>query len=389
MGNGMTSLLICGDVVNFHNADGLVCSDDIAKIATEADCSVCNFEAPISGFGRPQHKTGPHITQVPATVEGLKSQGFDLLLLANNHIMDYGPEGMTATMERISAAGLGCMGAGPDAETAYAPLIKSLGGLKIGMVNACEAQFGVLDLFERDDPAGYAWINHPRIDTTVLALKKECDFVIVFAHAGLEFQDIPQKEWRARYRHLCDLGADVVAGSHPHVPQGYEEYGNALIFYSLGNFYFHFTSEVHKEYSSYSVRLDLKKGKKPSFTPIYHYMKENRVHMAPPEKKIFLERLCKLLSYRYNEAHDEMSMETYEKLEKKLIASLAPEKRGASLKSSFKSLVLFVTGRAGKRRSQSRVRRELQLLHLLRNEAYYYAIRHALECKLEKGNPIE
>ena len=381
----MATILICGDVVNFHNADGFVCSDEVAKIATEADCSVCNFEAPISGFGRPQPKSGPHIAQVPETVEGLKSQGFDLLLLANNHIMDYGREALMATMERISSAGLECLGAGPDAGVAYAPLVKSLDGLKIGMVNACEAQFGVIDFFERDDPAGYAWINHTQIDKTVLSLKKECDFVIVFSHAGLEFQDIPQKEWRARYRHLCDLGADVVVGSHPHVPQGYEEYGDALIFYSLGNFYFHFTSEVHKEYSSYSVRLDLKKGKIPSFTPVFHYMKDERVHLAPPEKQIILEKLCKLLDAGYDKAHDEMSMKTYEKLEQKLISSLAPVKKGVSLKGSLKSLIFFLTGKARKRQSQNRIRKELLLLHLLRNEAYYYAIRHALECKRRNG----
>jgi len=176
-----------------------------------------------------------------------------------------------------------------------------------------------------------------------------------------------------------------VIGSHPHVPQGYEEYGDALIFYSLGNFYFHFTSEVHKEYSSYSVRLDLKKGKIPSFTPVFHYMKDERVHLAPPEKQIILEKLCKLLDAGYDKAHDEMSMKTYEKLEQKLISSLAPVKEGVSLKDSLKSMIFFLTGKARKRQSQNRIRKELLLLHLLRNEAYYYAIRHALECKRRNG----
>lgn len=385
----MATILICGDVVNCHNTKGQLCSAEIADIATESDLAVCNFEAPISGYGRPQAKSGPLISQVPETVEGLKSQGFDVLLLANNHILDYGPAGMTATMERISAAGLECVGAGPDADTAYAPLVKTRDGLKIGMVNACEAQFGVIDLFERDDPAGYAWINHPRIDTTVLALKKECDFVIVFAHAGLEFHDIPQKEWRARYRHLCDLGADVVVGSHPHVPQGYEAYGDALIFYSLGNFYFHFTSEVHKEYSSYSVRLDLKKGEEPSFTPVFHYMKEERVHLAPPEKQILLERLCNLLDTGYEKAHDEMSMETYEMLAPKLVSSLAPPSITRSVKRKLKSLALYATGRANRNRRKDQIPKEMFLLHILKNETYCNAMRHALEFKLGKGHPFE
>ena len=296
---------------------------------------------------------------------------------------------MTATMERIRAAGLECMGAGHDAEAAYAPLIKSLGGLKIGMVNACEAQFGVIDLFERDSTAGYAWINHPRIDTNILALKKECDFVIVFAHAGLEFQNIPQKEWRARYRHLCDLGADVVVGSHPHVPQGFEEYGDALIFYSLGNFYFHFTSEIHKEYSSYSVRLELKKGEKPAFIPVFHYMKEERVHLAPPEKQIMLDRLCNLLDAGYDKAHDKMSLESYDMLVPKLEAAFAPPSLTKSLKRILKFLVLYPSGRVKRDMGKSRGAKEKSLLHILKNETYSHAIRHALECKLEKEHSIE
>jgi poly-gamma-glutamate capsule biosynthesis protein CapA/YwtB (metallophosphatase superfamily) len=105
------------------------------------------------------------------------------------------------------------------------------------MINACEANFGLIDGFNREEKAGYAWINDPRIDKTILRLRRECDILLVFSHAGLEHYWIPQKEWRARYRHFCDLGADVIIGSHPHVPQAYESHAGSLIFYSLGNFF--------------------------------------------------------------------------------------------------------------------------------------------------------
>ncbi|MEI8616633.1 hypothetical protein P4S63_01315 [Pseudoalteromonas sp. B193] len=58
--------------------------------------------------------------------------------------------------------------------------------MKIGIINACEAQFGVINDFDRVTEAGFAWVNSPVIDQTILDLKVMCDFVLVFAHAGLE-----------------------------------------------------------------------------------------------------------------------------------------------------------------------------------------------------------
>jgi len=369
----MADLFLCGDIVNYHNTEGLLCSDELSEMIADADCAVCNFEAPISGFGAPRPKTGPHIAQLPATVDGLKKQGFDILLLANNHIMDYGPDGLQATMQRISDAGLECLGAGADADSAYAPHIRTIGGLKIGMVNACEAQFGVLDLFAGDQQAGYAWIHHPRIDTTILSLRSQCDFVIVFAHAGLERYPVPQKEWRARYRHFCDLGADAVIGSHPHVPQGYERHGDSLICYSLGNFYFDSRKNIPNENRSYAVMMELEKDKPPQFRPVHHYTSEGRVWPAPKEKQVDLPHLCELLGEPYTREHDKMSLEAYDTIHKKLLLSMLPVPYDGSAWSMVRQMSRNLLKR--KKPKNQRIRQ----LHLFRNESYYYAAKHALE----------
>ena len=86
---------------------------------------------------------------------------------------------LTATLEAAKEADIETTGVGANEKAAYKPLIKKFGDVKVGIINACEAQFGVIDHFERDEKAGYAWINHPKIDTTVLALKAECDFIAV------------------------------------------------------------------------------------------------------------------------------------------------------------------------------------------------------------------
>jgi len=369
----MASLFICGDVLNYNQANGEICSTELAKIVSSADYSVCNFEAPIGGYGSPQPKSGPHHFSRPETIKGIKQQGFDLLLLANNHIMDYGKAALHETIDRAVKLQLDTIGAGPNSNEAYRPLIKKIGDIKVGMINACEAQFGVLDYFEKENKAGYAWINHHFIDQNILKLKNLCDFVVVFSHAGLEHYPLPQKEWRARYKHFCDIGADIVVGSHPHIPQGYEKHKNSLIFYSLGNFYFDSKNFVNKDNSSFALLLELTKNKPPGFQLIYHYQKDFQVHLAPKEKQADVAYLNRLLGESYNAQSDQMSLSAYRKIKKNLTYSLSPVPYDGGLKSSVRRM-LRVLCRKGKK-----VDKEQLLLHLLRNEAYYYAARHALE----------
>lgn len=374
----MTSLFVCGDIVNYGHVDGRVCSDQLSKIISSADYSVCNFESPIEGHGTAQPKSGPCHFQRAETIYGLKEQGFDLLLLANNHMLDFGSEGLAATIESAKEKGLDTLGAGLTPQAAYEPSIKDVNGLRIGMINACEAQFGVIDYFDRLADAGYAWINHRLIDKTIIRLERECDFVIVFSHAGLEHYPIPQKEWRERYRHLCDLGADVVVGSHPHVPQGYEKHGESIIFYSLGNFYFDSKNYKDKEDPSFSLWLELERGSPPDFNPVFHYKKDGLVCLAPPEKHIDIGKLCRLLGDGYEREHDSMSLAAYETIRRNLTLSLLPIPFDGHFRSTLRRIASRMLGRSKAKE------KDLLQLHLIRNEAYYYAAKHALEVKLRE-----
>ncbi|MCG3741552.1 CapA family protein [Vibrio cincinnatiensis] len=379
----MVKVFACGDIVNYKNHDGLVCSDELSRVVKSADYAVCNFEAPLKGFGMPQPKSGPHHTQHPQTLKGLKEQGFDLALLANNHMLDYGEEGLAKVIEIAQGLGLDTLGAGLDEDEAYRPLIKDINGMSIGIINACEAQFGVIDYFERGKAAGYAWINHANIDKLVIELKEKCDFVLVFSHAGLENYPIPQKEWRFRYKHLCDLGADAVIAAHPHVPQGYEKHNNSHIFYSLGNFYFDGGLWANSENTSYSIILYLEKNEPIQFELVYHYTTENKVHLAPEHKKVNVDNLCNLLNEGYTEAHDEMTRKAYTSVKASFVRSLFSFPIGMSLKATTKEIVATLLGR------RRHINKPLTLMHLLRNEAYYYVMRHALEIETKTKEKLK
>jgi hypothetical protein len=367
----MIKVFACGDVVNYENQTGILCGDKLSNIIKNADYSICNFEAPIQGYGVAIPKCGPHLHQNKNTLKGLKAQGFNLVLLANNHIMDYGYRGLEATIDAAQEAGLDVLGAGQDFKAAYEPVIKIIAGVKIGILNACEAQFGVIDHFERAESAGYAWINHPYIDNTILKLRKSCDFVLIFVHAGLENYQIPQKEWRARYKQLCDLGADAVVGSHPHVPQGYERHGNSLIFYSLGNFYFDYGYAVESENHSYAVMLELEKGEPPRFYPLEHATRNGQVDLC--DSSFNLMQLSEKLGDGYIAEHEKMSLEAYRSIKRNLISSATCLPFDGTFKGTLREMAATLLGR------RASARRNLTQLHYVRNETYHYAAKHALE----------
>ncbi|SFQ68987.1 poly-gamma-glutamate synthesis protein (capsule biosynthesis protein) [Halopseudomonas formosensis] len=371
----MAKIFICGDVVNTEKQSGEILSPSLEQIVLGADYAICNFEAPVEGAGSPIAKSGPHIQQKATTLYGLKKQGFDLIQLANNHIMDFGSSGLMETIKQAHLAKLDVIGAGADFNSAYKPLIKEINGVVFGIINACEAQFGVLDYFQDKNTAGYAWINHNQIDKNIIDLKKQCDFVLVLSHAGLENYSIPQREWRERYQHFCDLGADVVVGAHPHVPQGFEEYKASLIFYSLGNFYFDWGGHAANDDKSYAVMLEFDKASRIKVTPVFHItrIEQRVVDVANYNERVDIKALSESLKNGYEKLHEMMVLSAYEKVKTNFLRGFSVIPRGHGLKSTIKELVASLLGR------RKHIDKKILSLHLIRNEAYYYVTRNALE----------
>jgi poly-gamma-glutamate capsule biosynthesis protein CapA/YwtB (metallophosphatase superfamily) len=204
--------------------------EDIRSTVQSADVSLANFEAVIlpskknSGFPR---------FNVPAqTLESIKYCGFDLLSLANNHIMDYGQEGMNSTKLLIEKAGMSTIGAGKSSDTKYAVINKN--GIKLGIIaytlrtNFLVAARGTLN-----------YLDSEKIRKDIKTLKSISDYIIVYLHSGTEYvRNVDEKE-RMFFRSIADMGADCVLNSHPHVARESEIYKtegrNVFINYSLGN----------------------------------------------------------------------------------------------------------------------------------------------------------
>lgn len=194
---------------------------------------------------------------------GLVQAGFDVLGLANNHCLDYGPEKALETIEFCRRHGILPVGLGADQAQARQPAILERGGVKVGFLAYVEDVPGL----KRQVRPGPAYIHEPTIRQDIAALRQGgVDVVVISLHADMEFADHPAPHRVALWRRLIDAGADILLGHHPHVTQGIEEYHGGLIVYSLGDFIFPVAGDPYLEGNSrwtdqsFIVRIRAGKG---------------------------------------------------------------------------------------------------------------------------------
>lgn len=242
-GNGL-KLAFVGDVIFASTVETVLKKNgydypyrDLLSELQKPDITAANLETPVTQRGDEQKKEYTYRSR-PEALKPFKEAGFDVVTLANNHIMDYGAEGMLDTFKYLDQEGILRTGAGKDLKEAYKPVIMEKNGIKIAYLG-----------FSHKIPneSWKAGINKPGTTQlydirqaleAIANAKKEADLVVVMPHWGEERQDKPLEAHRAMAKKFIDAGADLIVGSHPHVLQGFETYKGKWIVYSLGNFLF-------------------------------------------------------------------------------------------------------------------------------------------------------
>jgi len=150
----------------------------------------------------------------------LNKLGFTLFSQANNHALDFGKQGLKESGQAIEKFGMNWFGD---------PLNKNLNSFTT-TIRGQKITF-----------IGYHQFSPQGFDITlneIQSAKKNSDFVVVYPHWGMEYnQEVTETQIKNAYAFI-DAGADVIIGSHPHVIEPIEIYKNKAIFYSLGNFIF-------------------------------------------------------------------------------------------------------------------------------------------------------
>lgn len=216
----------------------------VAEPLQNADITVGNLETSLGDIGEPVVKSYT-FQSPPAAAEALAWGGFDVVSLANNHALDYGPEALLQGIDLLNAQQVAPIGAGANAAQARAPHIMSVNGLDIAFlgyihvpVEARGTYFDTATWTATETTPGLAWAVPEEIRNDVTAVKPLVDLVVVVLHSGYEYVEPPSQEQTDAAQAAIDAGADIVIGHHAHILQGVQFYKEGVIVYGLGNFAF-------------------------------------------------------------------------------------------------------------------------------------------------------
>ena len=241
MAKDKTSIIFTGDIgfdryMDRRWEDDGFLSASVLEFFDSAEHTVANVEgALIEAEDNGSHGSFFHCMN-PAATRVLKRMGADIWSIGNNHTMDAGVEGVISTRKIAAEMGCATIGAGLNIDEASAVhYIDEAGG--IGMF--CVAYMTECIPATESSAGIFRWDDMERIAQRIREIKSRCRWCVVVCHGGEEFSSLPNPYTRNRYLKFIELGADVVVGHHPHVPENYELLpGNKAIFYSLGNFIF-------------------------------------------------------------------------------------------------------------------------------------------------------
>lgn len=236
---------------------------EIAYYLNSFDLAIGNLEGPISDKGQNQGSIYSFRAD-PKTVEGLKFAGFDLVSLANNHMFDWGREALVQTRELLEASRIKAAGAGENYTHANEPAIFEIKGQRLAFLSYTDLY--PKSLVATETSAGVSDSSIENIIFNIERLKEKGYWVAVLMHWGEEYQAKSNSQQQKMARAMIESGADLIVGTHPHVPQEVEAYQGKSIVYSLGNFVFdqNFSEETMR---GQVVEVEVRDGKVDGITP--------------------------------------------------------------------------------------------------------------------------
>lgn len=209
--------------------------ENLREEIKSVDFSFVNFESPIvEDAYKPIPKCGPNLHCTPEAAEAIKFAGFTGVTMANNHILDFGTNGLHKSVACCKNQGLEVVGVGNSLKDAEEILYIKKSGKTLAVINCCEHEFSIATETE----SGANPLNPVRQFYAIQEAKKNADYVLVIVHGGYEHYQLPSPRMQETYRFFIDAGADAVVNHHQHCYSGYETYKGKPIFYGLGNFCF-------------------------------------------------------------------------------------------------------------------------------------------------------
>jgi hypothetical protein len=217
-------------------------------------------------------KAGPTLGFPATNASALRNSGVSAVTLANNHIMDFGKQGLQSTLSQLKNQNLLFLGAGLSKDAADLPLTIERGTNRVAILNVGENQFGVA---RRNGAPGISDMEDPALPSRISALSKSGWTPIVICHAGSEGFPLPAPQLRDHARNWVYSGACAVLFHHPHVIQGIESIAGAPVLYSLGDLYFYPLAGPEKRAPELTAVLNFKQSRLVGWSWISHESANN------------------------------------------------------------------------------------------------------------------
>ena len=199
---------------------------EVKNIFKDGNIVFGNLEAPISNYTNKKGFEANFFRANPNMIEGLKNANFNVLSVANNHIMEHGEKAFLSTVNTLRENNITPVGVKNRKD------IFDFRGLKIAFL-------GYSFIEDFIDNSQYNKISsEEKVLSDIKNLRKQVDLIIISLHWGYEYVPFPSPEQIEIGRKLIDHGVDLIFGHHAHVIQGLEMYRGKLIVYGLGNFIF-------------------------------------------------------------------------------------------------------------------------------------------------------
>lgn len=232
-----------------------------AELLLDADFTVGNLECVLGKGGRQVLKE--YTFRAASDSPRCLKRYFSAVSVANNHAMDFGPDGLVECLRILAAEGIPQVGGGADLAAARRPLVLEQHGIKVAIVAA--NGFQAAKSAATATTPGVAPLEEAALLADIAAAGKVADFVVPFVHWGPELVAQPRAADRALARKMIAAGAAAVIGGHPHVTQTVDMHRGAPIVYSLGNFAFDYYPVDPPEWTGWLARLTFTKGRPVEF----------------------------------------------------------------------------------------------------------------------------
>jgi poly-gamma-glutamate synthesis protein (capsule biosynthesis protein) len=249
----------------------------VLPMLQHSDLNIANLETPLSRSALitegSERSTLLHAgkdyayASSPALASALRSAGFTVLSLANNHLYDALDSGVASTLDSLRSAGFkdgeGFFGAGLNEQQAWRPAVVHRQGQTIALLGCTSIsgfQHEISYVVSKSQQKGGAALCEPnRLFTAIKAAKRHSSSVILMIHGGNEYQREPTSGVQRLITGARQAGATLILNHHPHVLGGFRWDRHTFVATSLGNFLFDQT--IWPTFESTLLRLYLRDGK--------------------------------------------------------------------------------------------------------------------------------